>query len=616
MPRHLSVCLVLVAVLGSAAPASAQPPIAPSPVVFEASAADGRLQGIVTDQGGATIGGVSILAFGATLAAVTTDAQGRFAIALPAGQYVVRAAREGFISTFRELIHVQTNTTVERHIQLMRADAAAVQPGATAVADDPGSGIENYSETAWLLRHLPRTALRDVAPDALGGEASDGPSNAVAGRWLDAALDQSTRAASSFFANTDFSGQVNFVTTQSLAQPGTDASVLQGLPHGSADVVVGAPVGSVGDWSLRGVAAASDLSSWTLLAEYKSRPEQPHALRFGVSYSTQALSPERTASLSVSLPASRSVGGMYLSDHWRAARALDLSYGLRVDHYDYMASPTLVSPRAGARLRVIDRTYLTASVSERAIAPGADEFLPPTSSGVWLPPERTFSMLVDGAPMEPERVRRETAALERELGGSAPVTVRVGWFSQQTANQLATLFGLDDASEVGHYYVASAGQVSVVGWTASASGHFGRNVRGRVEYSSGRADWGDGPGHARLVSQMAPSVLRTGVERIHDLLTALDIAVPETGTAITVVYRLDSAFSGADRRDLAPGVAGRVNFEVRQPLPYRPFGGTPLNLLFAVRTLLHDTDAPGSIYDELLTVQAPLRVTTGLQVRF
>jgi hypothetical protein len=375
-------------------------------------------------------------------------------------------------------------------------------------------------------------------------------------------------------------------------------------------------VGSVGDWSLRGVAAASDLSSWMLLAEYKSRPEQPHALRFGVSYGTQAITPERTASLSVSLPASRSVGGMYLSDRGHAAPALDLSYGLHVDHYDYLASPTLVSPRASARLRVVDRTYLKASVSERAIAPGADEFLPPTSSGVWLPPERTFSMLVDGTSMRPERVRRQAVAIERELGESSPVTVRVGWFSEDTANQLATLFGLDDASAVGHYYVASAGEVRVVGWTASASGQFGPNVRGRVEYSSGRADWGTGPDEARLIGRLAPSVLRTGVERVHDLLTALDVSVPRTGTAITLVYRLDSAFSGADRLERDPGAAGRLNLELRQPLPYRPFGGTPLELLFAVRTILHDPDAPGSIYDELLTVQAPLRVTTGLQVRF
>jgi hypothetical protein len=615
MPRHLPVCLVLVAILGPAVPARAQPTVAPSPVVFETSAANGRLQGIVTDEGGATISGVSILAVGATLAAVTTDADGRFALALPTGQYVVRAAREGFISTFRELIHVQTNSTVERHIQLVRADEADGLVSGAAAGDDT-TNVEGYSETAWLLRHLPRTVLRDESPDTVAASGDDSSSTLTPSRWLDAALDQSTRAASSFFTDTDFSGHVNFVTTQSLALPGADASVFQGLPHGSADVVVGAPVGTVGDWSLRGVAAASDLSSWTLLAEYKSRPEQPHALRFGVSYGTQAITPERTASLSVSLPASRSVGGMYLSDRWHAAPALDLSYGLHVDHYDYLSSPTLVSPRASARLRVVDRTFLKASVSQREIAPGADEFLPPTASGVWLPPERTFSMLVDGAPMRPERVRRRALALERELGDSSPVTLRVGWFSEDAANQLATLFGLDEASEVGHYYVASAGQVRVVGWTASASGQFGPNVRGRVEFSSGRADWGRGPEDARLVARLAPSVVRDGIERVHDLLTALDVAVPRTGTAITVVYRLDSAFSGADRFENAPGAAGRLNFELRQPVPYRPFGGTPLELLFAVRTILHDTDAPGSIYDELLTVQAPLRVTTGLQVRF
>jgi hypothetical protein len=56
--------------------------------------------------------------------------------------------------------------------------------------------------------------------------------------------------------------------------------------------------------------------------------------------------------------------------------------------------------------------------------------------------------------------------------------------------------------------------------------------------------------------------------------------------------------------------------EVRQQLPYQPLRNGTLNLLFAVRTLLHDQGEYGSYYDELLTVKPPLRLTGGVQVQF
>ena len=119
MPRHVPVllaCIVIVAV-----PCIALAQIAgrlPDPVGRQASAAGGRIQGVVTDDAGRAVGGASIVAMGTTLAAVTSDGRGRFAIALPVGEYVLRATRAGYVSTYREPVRVQMrrSTTSSRSL--------------------------------------------------------------------------------------------------------------------------------------------------------------------------------------------------------------------------------------------------------------------------------------------------------------------------------------------------------------------------------------------------------------------------------------------------------------------------------------------------------------------
>src|SRR4029453_18783709 len=95
------------------------------PIARTASAAGGRVQGIVRDDRGLAVAGVSIVAMGATLATARTDALGKFAMALAPGDYVLRATRDGYISTYREAVRIQTAALVEREITLFRPDAPA-----------------------------------------------------------------------------------------------------------------------------------------------------------------------------------------------------------------------------------------------------------------------------------------------------------------------------------------------------------------------------------------------------------------------------------------------------------------------------------------------------------
>jgi Carboxypeptidase regulatory-like domain/TonB dependent receptor-like, beta-barrel len=619
MPRHLPILLALCAC--AAVPAQSQTLVRASNTTSTLST--GQIRGVVRDDAGAAIGGVAVIAVGRTLAAARSDAGGRFRMALPAGEYVLRASRAGYVSTYREAVRVRTAVPVERTITLKRDAAAATArriltagaglapPVPTLATDDPATE-DGHSEAAWRLRHLPRTVLRQTSPDGIWGTGGQGafppriPAAALAGA-------RPSPGSAALFADSSLSGQVNFLTTSAL---GSATGWLPGqVPRGVAYIAVRAPVSSYGEWSVRGAMNASDLSSWVVVGEFRARPDQPHMFAVGMSRSVQMFTTEG-ASLPMTSTSTRSVGGIYGSDHWQVSRALEIDYGLRLDRYDYVDTSGLWSPRLAARLAVLPRTYLSLLASQQMIAPGAGEFLPPQTAAVWLPPERTFSPLVAGAPFQAETVRNYRIGLEREFGRTGHTrTVSIVRFHQAVTDQGATLFGLDKASDFGHYYVATPGNVAVDGWNLRVSGALGAGVQGSVTYSTGLALWTD-LGDAGAAAERVPSVLRAPRERLHDLTASLETSVPGLSTHVALAYRLDSAFSHDGASGRLPILDGRFDMQVRQALPYEPIRGSQLELLFAVRNLFHGLREPGSIYDELLTVSPPLRLMGGLQVRF
>jgi len=250
------------------------------------------------------------------------------------------------------------------------------------------------------------------------------------------------------------------------------------------------------------------------------------------------------------------------------------------------------------------------------LAPGADEFLPPPSAGLWLPPERTFSSLVPGAPFRVEQLLHRELALEQEFG--APGTERVVsvlHFRQESINQVATLFKSGDARTVGHYNVATPGRVLADGWLVRVSGRLVGRLHGTLDYSETRSTWTPGPSQ-RLLAFRAPSVIRPAHERIHDMTAALDAYIRESSTRITFAYRFNTAYSRVRwlGREAAPGQ--RFHLQIHQALPYQPIRDGRLEAVFAVRTLFRDAGDVRPFYDELLTVAPPLRLMGGVQVKF
>ena len=178
MPRHVPVSIALLSsLLVTTSVFAQQRGRTPAPVSQQASAAGGHIRGIVRDDIGSAVGGVMVVAMGTTLASVKSDSTGRYALALPPGEYILRAARDGYVSTFREPVRMQTSVELERNITLVRQGVTA-RPAMLAGVGDfpsllqlPGSASTSatgkdadhaHDEAAWRLRYLPRTALRDV----------------------------------------------------------------------------------------------------------------------------------------------------------------------------------------------------------------------------------------------------------------------------------------------------------------------------------------------------------------------------------------------------------------------------------------------------------------------
>ncbi len=589
----------------------------------------GSIRGSVSDDRGGPLSGAMVSALGVTTAMAVTDARGRFALdALPPGEYIVRVHLPGFLSTRRDNIRVGPLPATLDRIQLHRVERLVGTSGTDdggsrpilaagldtpAAADDPESSDDHpHSELAWRLRHLKRSVLKD------SGEVVDidaTPDDANTPEVSSSIIGSAFSSAASFFSNPPFSGEVNLLTTSAIAS-GQQLFTSDLLPRGVAYVSIGAPAAG-GQWAVRGSLSQSDLSSWILAGSFSSRDAGSHDYGFGVSYSTQQYQARtvRPLALDGSTDESRTVGEIYGSDRWTPSGIIAIEYGGRYAHYDYLTKRSLISPRVGVSVAPFDEnTHVTATVAQRMLAPGAEEFLAPTIVGPWLPPERTFAPLA-GEDLRVERGRFVDVGIDHAFDGALVVGVRR--FYQNVDDQMITLFGLPvegGPQSPGHYYVASAGAVDADGWGVRFSTAPSQRVRGSVDYSLTRAHWLS-RGDMAAVAVWAPDAIRPQNEDVHDVTTSVETEIPETATRVFFLYRLNSAFArGADPTHSS--LDSRFDLQVNQALPFMPFGSTRWEVLVGVRNLFRDPMDAGSIYDELLVVRPPKRVIGGVLVKF
>jgi hypothetical protein len=595
-----------------------------------ASLASGAIQGLVQDEVGAPVPGAIVSALGSSSAFAVTDRAGRFELrSLPPGPYLVRAHLTGFVAPRGEVVRVLPSARASSSIALRRVSAAAVPAppivpaalGPVAAADratpDEGSasgsgGAMDPGEIAWRLRHTRRSILKDVDQAIVASNST--PPSFTSSRAFSHAMESSARLASNFFTDTPFFGQFNILTTSSFDAPQDLFAARAFLARSVANMLVGAPAGDA-DWTIRGAVTQGDIASWVLSGDYVTHASERHRYDIGLSYSTQRYDGGNFAALKNVTDGSRNVGTLRAFDTYSVTPQLLITYGARYARYDYLDSSSLLSPRIGVTIIPAEHLRLNAVVSRRSLAPGAEEFVQP-DTGIWLPPQRTFSSLDDRAPLVAEKTAHYEAGLERDIAPGATVSARV--FHQRANDQIVTLFGVDQpglpTATLGHYFVAGTGPVEATGYSTGLKAVIASRVRGSVEYSYARASWSP-TGAFNYLRLMSPSSVRVGDERIHDVSTSFEADVPETSTRVMVLYRVSNGFAARDFSS-GPRVDGRFDVQVRQSLPFLDFSTAKWEMLVTVRNFFHDSTSEQSIYDELLVVRPPKRVVGGLTLRF
>ncbi len=620
LDRLLSAALAMLATAHVAAAqplvGGLEPSVSPRPEAVTARAAIGSLSGFVSDDRGVPLTGVMVSATGTTVAFAVTDPVGKYTFdKLPSGGYLLRAHLSGFVTSRREFVEIRASAETVRLIQLRRAADAVGTTGVptrsimTAGLSAPGSsqvgppepdstaGTHPHDERAWRLRHLRRNVLKEesgaIVTDAAPDEAA--PVEAVA----------------SFFSGFPFSGELNLLTT-GVFDSAAELFTGERAPSGVAYLAIGAPAG-VGDWNVRAALTQGDVASWIVSGAYIARGTPTHAFDVGMSYGSQQYRGVSPTGFTLASEGDRHVGALHGFDQWTVSRRVQVAYGARLSYYDYLDRNGLLSPRVAFSVMPVERTRVRAVVSQRLLAPGAEEFLPPPSQTMWLPPERTFAPLV-GDTFLVERVRHVEIGVEREMDDQYVVGLRR--FYQSVDDQLVTLFGLhtqSPRSELSHYFVANAGGFDAHGWGLRFASPLAQRVRGSVDYTLTRARWSTA-GDADAIERWSPSARRER-EDFHDITTAVETEIPETATRVFVLYRINTAYARADSESIHPGLDGRFDVQVKQALPFLPFG-SQWEVLVGVRNMFREPMDVASVYDELLVVRPPKRLVGGVQVKF
>ena len=548
--RFAAASLVIVGCAVLCPPARAgEPPVAgPAAGAAAAPEAPGRLEGIVTDDAGAPLAGVAVTAQGGRVAHGVTDRDGRFAIeGLRPGPYIVRAQLPGFLASERVLVHVLPSGATYRPLRLQRAQSAdgASAPAARRVLNAgvaqaaqvdadagslPADGADSHddSATAWRVRHAKRSVLRDVT----GADA------AKAGETAAADLGQAPLAAE-LWSGLPLSAQVQFLTTSSLGA--ADQMTELGAAHRVAFLTLTAPAGRGATWATQAAISQGDLSSWIVGGSYAGRITGRHTLDAGVTYAAQRYTGADPGTLMAVLDGSRTVGAMFAFDEWAFSRSAAVTYGSKIASYGYLTEPVLLSPSVALRWELSPAAALSGGVSQEALAPGGEEFVPAPTAGMWLPPQRTFSPLAPGAEFQEERARRVEIAFEQQVGA---LTVTARGFREDIDDQTVTLFGVgtgETPSQVVHYFTGTAGDLTAYGWTLTVSRPVGSRVRGSVAYSLTHGERMAVPGDVAVLAIVAPSALRALPERLHDVVTIVETEIPETATRVYAACRVNTA---------------------------------------------------------------------------
>jgi hypothetical protein len=548
--------------------------------------ADGGLVGFVQNSHGEPVAGAMISLFGRGLGGsglvTLSDSAGRFFVrSLPAGSYTLRALRDGHLPAPARKVTVLSDRDAMftvRLTPLAEAAAAAVK----AAAADLERETPAKSELRWLLRHKRRSVLEDRG----------GP---------DEATDSDVRAThTAALWQPDVDGTVEVLTTPAAVGVDPEPLGIENQAMGLSLLRLNGQLGS-GRWSLSGLVADSESTTWRMAAQFVLEPIGGHEVEVGTGYGTRFLRPALPSDSQGRLD-NRSVGALSVSDRWQVSDRFAAALGGRFSYIGFLENSGHLDPVVALEFAPDSQARLLASISSRTLVPGGDLL---TLSTLASAPALAYARMDHD--LRAERSLRVELGVEEAFGQS---TLRAHTFYEGVRNQLANSYEGSGPTRALHIY--NAGRVAARGMGITLGRRFGDGFRGSLSYTYGHSWRSAAPQPAELVLPRALTFREAG---FHDLVARLEAAIDESDTRLVAFYRFNNMLPDADVHT-GSFTSARFDVQLSQGLP---FLGTVTradwDFLLAVRNLYYEPDE-GATLDELAVVNPPRRVLGGISVRF
>ena len=563
MRRGLAIGGALVAALAVAPAAIAAP--------------SGGVLGWVEDTHGAPVPGAVVSLFGRGAGAsglvTLTDSAGRFFLpSLPAGSYTLRALRAGHVpAPARKVVVVPDQDATFTLSLTPLADAAAR-------ATEAKASEEAVRETEWLLRHKRRSVL-----EARGAAPGDAADDAVPASLGD-----------SFLADLD--GTVEVMTSAGSMGVGPDDAREQGS---LSMLQLKGRLAESGRWSIGGVVAERENTTWRMAAEFVVVPSEGHELRASTGYGSRGLRPAFGAGATHD----RGVGAVAVEDRWTIGDSLTATVGGRFSYVGFMPDANHLDRSASLAYARSDRTTFRGSYAARTVAPGGDIL---TISSLAGAPAMTDAVMDDA--LRAERVVRYEVGMDQQLGGTS-----LGAFTYYENVRDPLMNSFEGPPEVRTLRIANAGGAEARGLGVTVGRCFGDVVRGSMSYTYGRSRREE-PGpftHGDLIAVAYPE------GGFHDFAARVETVIEGTDTRLIAFYRLNRLNPGTEGEP-APAALTNTRFDVQlsQGLPFLgSLTRADWDFLVAVRNLFYET-SEGALLDEVTVTNPPKRVLGGISVRF
>jgi hypothetical protein len=404
---------------------------------------------------------------------------------------------------------------------------------------------------------------------------------------------------------TDLGGTVEVMANPAGVGVGSVPLGFQAPPESFSLLQLKGRMGLGGSWSLGGLVADSESTTWRTAAEFIIEPGGGHEVQVGSGYGTRLFQPlvgnagNRDGRLD-----NRTVGAIFVQDRWQATENVAYTAGARFSYIGFLADRNHIDPFAAVELKRDERTRVRGAVSSRTMVPGGDLL---TLSVLGSAPAMAFAVMDEQ--LQPERTMHYELAVDQVLGAT---TLSARTFYEGVDDQLVNAFTGPRGSRT--LRIVNGGGLQARGMGLTVARRFGDAFSGSVTYTYGHS-WRRDP-TAVTEAGALPDLFAYHDADFHDVVGRIETFIDWSDTRVIAFYRLNSLTPEVEGKKTGALANARFDVQLRQGLPF--LGGltrADWEFLLAVRNLFYET-SEGASLDEVAVLNPPKRVLGGISVRF